>query len=59
MQQSDDLIHIVRVRQAKELLKDRLVRRVTIQPTPPKGKVALSLTALGRAMKVDTAPPSE
>ena len=56
MQQSDQVVHVIRERQADDLVKERLVRRVTIQPTPVKGRAAVNLTALGKAYGTQPTP---
>lgn len=53
MQESDQVVHVIRSRTATELIADRLVRYVTVQPAPPKGQTAVSLTALGKAAPTD------
>lgn len=49
MAQSDDAVHVVRLKDAEPLLKDGSLRRVNMQPEPKEGKVAVFLTIKGRA----------
>lgn len=48
MQQSDQTVHVVPSNQGEPLIAAGLVRRATIDPAPPRGKVAVNLTARGR-----------
>ena len=59
MQQADELIHTIGSRQADELAKAKLVRKVTMQPEAGQGRTHVSLTARGRAWKGDTIEPVE
>lgn len=49
MQQSDQVVHTIGARQADDLVKARLVRKVNQQPAAGKGRQHVSLTALGKA----------
>lgn len=49
MQQSDQVVHTIGSRQADDLVKAKLVRKVNQQPEAGKGRQHVSLTALGKA----------
>lgn len=49
MQQSDQVVHVIGSKQADDLVKAGLVRRVTVSPPAPKGRTAVNLTTRGKA----------
>jgi len=49
MKQSTQVVHVLKRADAQPLLDAKLVRRVSIQPPPKRGKVAVNLTVLGRS----------
>ncbi len=59
MQQSDQVVHVIDAKAAEPLLAAKLVRRVTIDPPAPKGKIAVNLTSAGRGATAPANPTEE
>lgn len=59
MQQSDQVVHMIGSKQADDLVKAGLVRRVTVSPPAPKGRTAVNLTARGKAYRGGRITPAE
>jgi len=57
MQQSDQVVHLVRTADAEPLIEARLLRRTSIDPPAPRGKTAVNLTVLGRGYRSVTVTP--
>lgn len=53
MQQSSATVHIVNAKDGQALLEAGLVRESRIDPPPPRGKMAVNLTARGRGHDAD------
>lgn len=58
LHQSKDVVHVMSEKRVKGLIQDGFLRRVTIQPAPRKGLVAVNLTMKGKREATKAMPES-